>query len=308
MSEGSESVNRREAKPSNRPEGQIDDQFEGRQSAPTQAGSAGASKRECSFDYLRIEEEDGVCIITLDRPEARNAINSAMWAELCDAFEHFDEDDSLQVAILTNTGKVFCAGADLKEYNEKTLHPPKGRETWGTGAMTRKLWRKPIIMAANGKVVGGGAEMLLASDIAVLSDDGLVSFPEAKSGLFPGNGGAPLRIGRSIHLKHAMELLLTGAPIDACTAVQWGLANRAVPEDQLMKTAMGIAQQIMANGPLAVRLIKQAVYGCMDKSFVAESDGWQMMDVFQQLAADSEDAQEGTAAFREKRSPQWKGR
>lgn len=252
--------------------------------------------------------EDGVFIITLNRPEARNAINSAMWAELCDVFEEFDEDPAAHVAILTNVGKVFCAGADLKEYNEKTLHPPKGRETWGTGAMTRKLWRKPIILAANGKVVGGGAEMLLASDLAVLTEDGSVAFPEAKSGLFPGNGGAPLRIGRSIHLKHAMELLLTGQPIDAATAVQWGLANRAVPEDQLMDVAFDLARKIMANGPLAVSLIKQAVYDCMDKSFLAESDGWRMMDLYQQVAADSEDAHEGTTAFREKRAPQWKGR
>ena len=261
-----------------------------------------------AFEYLSIEKNEGAFIITLDRPEARNAINSAMWAELCDAFELFDDDDEAKIAILTNTGKVFCAGADLKEYNEKTLHPPKGRETWGTGAMTRKLWKKPIILAANGKVVGGGAEMLLAADLAILTDDGMVAFPEAKSGLFPGNGGAPLRIGRSIHLKHAMELLLTGAPIDAATAVQWGLANRAVPEEELMDAALSLAKAIMANGPYALSLIKQAVYDSMDKSFLAESDGWRMMDMYQELAANSEDAAEGTTAFREKRAPQWKGR
>lgn len=260
------------------------------------------------FKYIDMREEDGVCVITLNRPEARNAINSEMWAELCDAFEDFDQSGTAQVAVITNVGKVFCAGADLKEYNEKTLHPPKGRETWGTGAMTRKLWKKPIILAANGKVVGGGAEMLLAADLAILTDDGSVAFPEARNGLFPGNGGAPLRIGRSIHLKHAMELLLTGAPIDAATAVQWGLANRAVPEDQLLDAAFDLAHKIMANGPLALSLIKQAVYDCMDKSFLAESDGWRMMDLYQQVAADSEDAMEGTTAFREKRAPQWKGR
>ena len=107
--------------------------------------------------------------------------------------------------------------------------------------------------------------MLLAADLAILTDDGMVAFPEAKSGLFPGNGGAPLRIGRSIHLKHAMELLLTGAPIDAATAVQWGLANRAVPEAELMDAALSLAKAIMANGPYALNLIKQAVYDSMDK-------------------------------------------
>ena len=170
-----------------------------------------------TFEYLSIEKNEAAFIITLDRPEARNAINSAMWGLNC-AMRSSSSTTMTKpkVAILTNTGKVFCAGADLKEYDEKTLHPPKGRETWGTGAMTRKLWKKPIILAANGKVVGGGAEMLLAADLAILTDDGMVAFPEAKSGLFPGNGGAPLRIGRSIHLKHAMELLLTGA-LDRCS-------------------------------------------------------------------------------------------
>lgn len=260
------------------------------------------------FNYIQVEEKEGVFVVTLDRPEARNALNSAMWAELCDAFAHFDRTDDLLVAIITNTGKVFCAGADLKEYNSRTLHAPLGRETWGTGGMTRRYWKKPLIIAANGKVVGGGAEMLLASDLAILSDDGIVSFPEVKNALFPGGGGAPLRIGRSIHLKHALELLLTGDPIDASTAVAWGLANRCVPEEQLMDAAFELAHRIMANGPLAVRITKQAIYESMDKSFLSESDGWRLMDRFQELATDSEDAHEGTSAFKEKRKPVWKGR
>lgn len=260
------------------------------------------------LDHVLTEEREGVFIITLDRPEARNALNSAMWAEMCDALAYFDENPELLVAIITNTGKVFCAGADLKEYNSKTLHPPLGRETWGTGGMTRRYWKKPIIIAANGKVVGGGAEMLLASDLAVLSDDAIVSFPEVKNALFPGGGGAPLRIGRSIHLKHAVELLLTGAPIDARTAVMWGLANRCVPEAELIDTALDLARLIMDNGPLAVRITKQAIYESMDKSFLSESDGWRLMDRFQELAANSEDAHEGTTAFKEKRKPVWHGR
>lgn len=263
---------------------------------------------EKEFHYLLTEEHEGIYVITLNRPEARNAINSAMWEELCDALAYFDANEGLAVAIMTNTGKVFSAGADLKEYNEHTLHPPFGRETWGTGGMTRRFWAKPIIIAANGKVVGGGAEMLLASDMAILSDDALVSFPEVKNALFPGGGGAPLRIGRSIHLKHALELLLTGNPIDAQTAISWGLANRCVPEEELLDTAMNLAKSIMANGPLAVRITKQAIYECMDKSFISESDGWRLMERYQQLAQNSEDAQEGTTAFREKRVPVWKGR
>lgn len=263
---------------------------------------------DSEYCQIKTSEHDGIYVITLDRPEARNAINSAMWAELCDAFAYFDRSSHLAVAILTNTGKVFCAGADLKEYNAKTLTPPEGRETWGTGGMTRRYWSKPIIIAANGKIVGGGAEMLLASDLAVITEDATVSFPEVKNALFPGGGGAPLRIGRSIHLKHAVELLLTGRPIDATTAVQWGLANRAVPEESLMDEAMDLARAIMENGPLAVRMTKLAIYDCMDKSFISESDGWRMMETLNEQAKNSEDAMEGTAAFMEKRPPVWKGR
>lgn len=264
------------------------------------------SERE--FEFINTEDREGIFIITLDRPQARNAINSAMWAELCDAFFHFDRSDDLSVAIITNTGKVFCAGADLKEYNTHTLNPPVGRESWGTGGMTRRYWDKPIILAANGKVVGGGAEMLLASDLALLSSDGSVSFPEVKNALFPGGGGAPLRIGRSIHLKHAVELLLTGKPIDADTALAWGLVNHVVAEEDLLDAAMDLARSIMDNGPLAVRMTKRAIYDCMDKSFLSESSGWRMMEELNERAKASADAQEGTTAFKEKRKPVWSGR
>ena len=169
-----------------------------------------------TFEYLSIEKNEGAFIITLDRPEARNAINSAMWAELCDAFELFDDDDEAKVAILTNTGKVFCAGADLKEYNEKTLHPPKGRETWGTGAMTRKLWKKPIILAANGKVVGGGAEMLLAADLAILTDDGMVPSLKQRAGYSP-----------------VTEALPSASVVRSISSMPWSFCSRAHRSMQL---------------------------------------------------------------------------
>lgn len=260
------------------------------------------------FHYLETSEREGVYVVTLNRPEARNALNSAMWAELCDAFSYFDETSGLSVAVITNTGDVFCAGADLKEYNAGVLEPPVGRETWGTGGMTRRFWRKPIIIAANGKIVGGGAEMLLASDLAIITEESSVSFPEVKNALFPGGGGAPLRIGRSIHLKHAVELLLTGRPIDADTALAWGLVNRVVPKERLLDEAMKLAHAIMDNGPLAVQMTKLAIYDCMDKSFISESDGWRMMEAMNEQAKGTEDAAEGTTAFKEKRKPVWKGR
>jgi enoyl-CoA hydratase/carnithine racemase len=174
--------------------------------------------------------------------------------------------------------------------------------------MTRHYCSKPIIAAVNGKAVGGGAEMLLACDLVVISNDGFISFPEVRHSLLATGGGGLLRIGRSVPIKRAMELMLTGDPIDAQTAYDWGLVNRVCEPGKAVDVAFELAKAITKNGPLAVAWTKLAIYDCMDKSFLAQTDGWRMMIEMDVRAKKTEDAHEGEAAFTEKRNPVWKGR
>ncbi len=261
-----------------------------------------------AYETLLVDRQDEVLIVTLDRPEARNALNSKMWEELCDVIECFEDDDGLGVLIMTNTGSCFCAGSDLKELAAGTYHAPAGREEWGFAGMTRRYVSKPVIAAVRGLAVGGGAEMVMAADVALITEGGAIGFPEVNRNLLATGGGALLRMGRSIHFKHAMELALTGDPIDAETALSWGLVNHVVPEDELMDRALELARAITKNGPIAVRMTKMALCDCMDKSFLSLSDGWRMMAEFDKAIKKTEDAAEGERAFAEKRAPRWRNR
>lgn len=260
------------------------------------------------YTQLLTEERDGVFVITLNRPEARNALSTQLWKELCEAFDSFERDDDAQVCIMTHSGNCFCAGSDLKELAAGTQHPPKDREEWGFGGMTRHYISKPIIIAVNGKAIGGGAEMLISSDLAVLSSDGTIGFPEVKRALLATGGGGLLKIGRSIPVKRAMELMLTAETIDAETALDWGLVNRISEPGKALDTAFELAQQIIKNGPLAIRWTKMAIYDCMDKPWLAQTDGWRMMLDLDKQSKKTLDAKEGEAAFAEHRDPQWQAK
>ena len=124
-----------------------------------------------SYQYILTEERDGIYIVTLNRPEAKNAINSAMWLELCQAFDHLEQTDSLRVGIITNVGDCFCAGSDLKEIAAGTMHAPEGYEKSGFAGMCKRYIFKPIIAAANGRVLGGGVEIVVACDLAIAGTD-----------------------------------------------------------------------------------------------------------------------------------------
>lgn len=258
-------------------------------------------------ETLLLEERDGLFIITLNRPDKKNALNSQMWRELCDAIERFEKDDALRVAILTNTGDVFCAGSDLKELNEGTYHAPEGREEWGFGGMSRHYCPKPIIAAVNGRALGGGAEMVMAADLAVMTVDGAISFPEVKHSLLATGGGALLRAGRSIPFKRAMELMLTGEWLDAQTAFEWGLVNRVAEPGRALDCAIDLARAVLKNGPIAIEWTKLLLHDSMDKSFITQSDGWRAMLEFDKRIKKTHDAHEGEAAFAEGRQPVWRG-
>ena len=259
------------------------------------------------YKTILTEVRDAVLIITLNRPEAKNAINSRMWAEMQDALEIWDADDNQRVVIVTNTGDVFCAGADLKELAEGTWHGPEGKPDWGCGAFTKHFFAKPIICAVRGKALGGGVELVAAADLALASEDAIFGLPEPLVGLTAAGGGALIRLAQQIPLKFANELLLTSNPISADTAQKWGLINHVVNDADVMDKALQMANDIVRGAPLSIACTKQTVYETMSESSIYPSLGWQRLEEIEKITRNSQDALEGARAFAEKRKPHWKG-
>ncbi len=261
---------------------------------------------------LKQETRDGVLILTLDRPAARNALDRATQHELVEAWTRFRDDDTLRVAILTGAGsEAFCAGADLKELGAiyRSMTPLERRERGerepGLGAITRNFDpRKPTIAAVNGACLAGGLELALACDIRIAADHARFGLPEVRRSILPGAGGTQ-RLPRALPLGVALEMILTGAPIDTEAALRWGLVSHVVPAAALLDTALQVAALIAANGPLAVRAAREAVYGGLALPLDAALRQEQFLA---EPLRQSEDAAEGVRAFIEKRSPRFTGR
>ena len=253
---------------------------------------------------IRFEREGRLAWVTIDRPEAMNALDMAHNEELNRVWAEFRDDDGLWVAILTGAGnKAFSAGADLK-----TLIPAQGEgvmEDWNFGGITRGFKTfKPIIAAINGVALAGGLEMVLACDLRVAADHARLGLAEVKWAIIPGAGGTQ-RLPRAIPLARAMEMILTGDPITADEAYQLGLVNRVVSADSLMAEARSLAETLLARGPLALRAAKQAVLEGASLSF---DQGLALeLDLFSKVMR-TEDAAEGPRAFAEKRAPKFQGR
>ena len=253
---------------------------------------------------IRFEREGRLAWVTIDRPEAMNALDMAHNEELNRVWAEFRDDEGLWVAILTGAGnKAFSAGADLK-----TLIPAQGEgvmEDWNFGGITRGFKTfKPIIAAINGVALAGGLEMVLACDLRVAADHARLGLAEVKWAIIPGAGGTQ-RLPRAIPLARAMEMILTGDPITADEAYQLGLVNRVVSADSLMAEARSLAETLLARGPLALRAAKQAVLEGASLSF---DQGLALeLDLFSKVMR-TEDAAEGPRAFAEKRAPKFQGR
>ena len=253
---------------------------------------------------IRFEREGRLAWVTIDRPEAMNALDMAHNEELNRVWAEFRDDEGLWVAILTGAGnKAFSAGADLK-----TLIPAQGEgvmEDWNFGGITRGFKTfKPIIAAVNGVALAGGLEMVLACDLRVAADHARLGLAEVKWAIIPGAGGTQ-RLPRAIPLARAMEMILTGDPITADEAYQLGLVNRVVSADSLMAEARSLAEILLARGPLALRAAKQAVLEGASLSF---DQGLALeLDLFSKVMR-TEDAAEGPRAFTEKRAPKFQGR
>jgi len=260
---------------------------------------------------LRRELRQGVLVLTIDRPEARNALDAATQVAITEEWRRFRDDDTLFVAVLTGAGEAaFCAGADLKElgayYRSMSPHQrhERGEREPGVGAITRNFDpRKPTIAAINGACLAGGLELALACDIRVAADHARFGLPEVCRGILPGAGGTQ-RLARALPLGVALEMILSGAPIDAEAALRWGLVSRVVPAAGLMDCALEIARRIAANGPLAVRAARDAVYQGLSLPL---DQALRLEQFHAEPLRQSRDAAEGVRAFVEKRAPNFIG-
>ncbi|WP_460073023.1 crotonase/enoyl-CoA hydratase family protein [Streptomyces sp. YKOK-I1] len=251
-----------------------------------------------------LERRGDIALITLNRPQALNAVNAQLSAALGAALEEFASDPELRVGVLTGAGRAFCAGMDLKEAAAGREVTDPSHPEWGFGGIVRHQVGKPLIAAVNGPALGGGAEIVLACDLVVADENAVFGMPEVHHGLFPAAGGV-LRLQERVPRNIAREIALTGAPLDAATAARWGLFNRIAPAGKSVDVALELAERVATGAPLSLQAIKRVMSWGENR---AEGDAWDENDlVFRQILA-SDDAKEGPHAFAEKRAPQWTGR
>lgn len=249
--------------------------------------------------------EDGVAVLTLNRPERLNALDPEHYALLSRAFERVRDDPAIRACVVTGAGeRAFCTGADLKApmprlgaaemaATQRDLLPNRGMQIW-----------KPLVAAVNGHCLAGGMCLLMACDIRFAAPHATFGLTEVRRGLIAGNGGT-VRAGRDLPQALAMELLLTGDAWDAARAERWGLVNRIVTAERLMQEAMSVARRIAANAPLAVQAAKEVALRARDLPL---DDAIRLEQAMLALLATTEDRAEGVAAFAEKRQPRFAGR
>jgi enoyl-CoA hydratase/carnithine racemase len=243
-------------------------------------------------------------ILTINRPEARNAVNGAVSRGFAAAFDELEADDDCWVVIVTGAGdKAFSAGMDLKAFAAGEAGDIMGAEG-GFGGIAQRDFSKPLIAAVNGSALAGGCEIMLSCDLVVAVEEAKFGIPEVKRGLFAAGGGL-IRLPKRLPQAVALELALTGDPIDAQRALALGLVNRVVPADRLLDEALSLATTIADNAPLAVRASKRIMKQAGE---LAEVDAWALNNAEVGPVFGSADAMEGPVAFAEKRKPNWTGR
>ncbi|WP_280490094.1 crotonase/enoyl-CoA hydratase family protein [Nocardia carnea] len=252
-------------------------------------------------DEVRVERRGPVMVITIDRPEVKNALNAGAAAGVAAAVDELDKSDELWAGVLTGAGGTFSAGMDLKAFLRGESPAIPGR---GLCGITETPPRKPMIAAVEGWALAGGFELLLACDLVVAARTARFGVPEVKRSLVARGGGA-LQLPRRVPFAIAMEMLLTGEPIDAARAAEVGLVNRLTDEGGALDGAIELATTIAGNGPLAVAATKQIARSSADWTL---EQGWSEQVTIAAPVFASEDATEGATAFAEKRAPVWKGR
>ena len=255
--------------------------------------------------HCLVEKRGHVLIVTMNRPEARNALSGPMLAGMTAAWDQVDQDPDIRAAILTGAGGAFCAGADLKAMTSS--HPSESAKSMDLSVIESLLkgrrLTKPLIAAVEGPAIAGGTEILQATDIRIAGESAKFGVSEPRWGLFP-LGGSAVRLVRQLPYTIAADLLLTGRHITAPEAKEIGLIGHVVPDGTALDKALEIADQIAANGPLAVQAILRTI---RESEGMHENDAFRLEAKIGMTVFQSEDAREGPRAFAEKRKPEFKG-
>jgi enoyl-CoA hydratase len=258
-----------------------------------------------TLENVQYEKRAGIAYVTVNRPRVLNALNTPTWADLRTAFEDARNDAAVRGVILTGTGKAFIAGADIGELSQLTAFEAEQSSRFGQQVLDLiEDLGKPVIAAVNGFALGGGCETAMACTIRIAVDTAKFGQPEVTLGLVPGGGGTQ-RLPRLVGKGHALQLILSGEMISAQEAYRIGLVNEIVPAAELITRAEQILKKIAANAPIAVKFALEAANKGMETS---QGEGLLLEASYFGLCAATEDKKEGTSAFLEKRTPQFRGR
>ncbi len=256
-----------------------------------------------TYETLIVEAHDAVCLVRLNRPDALNALNSTLLAELARVLDTAEADDGVRCLVLTGSERAFAAGADIKEMSDKTYAQMFAADFFGPVARRLEQFRKPIIAAVAGYALGGGCELAMLCDFIIAAETARFGQPEINLGVMPGIGGTQ-RLTRFVGKSKAMDMILTARMMDAAEAERSGLVSRVVPADQLISEALTAAGKIAAQSPLAVMMSKELVEAAYETTLSA---GVAMeRRLFHSLFA-FDDQKEGMSAFIEKRKPAFRG-
>lgn len=256
-----------------------------------------------TYTTILTETRGRVGLVTLNRPEAMNALNHTLTRELMDALEAFDNNDAIGAMVITGNQKAFAAGADIKEMADKTVQEMYDNDPISNFGRIRTI-RKPVIAAVSGWALGGGCEIAMSCDMVIASETAKFGQPEITIGVIPGAGGTQ-RLPRAVGKAMAMEMILNNRTLSATEALQFGLINRIVPIDAYLDEALKLAEEVASRAPAAIRSAKKMINQAYER-FLGDALFEEKKEFYNLFT--TEDQKEGMRAFAEKRKPQWKGK